>query len=50
MLESGDEILEELKSLAKLPITIRVLPRVSAQVIRAAFLMPETVEKHQKKR
>lgn len=50
MLDSGDEILVELKSIAKVSVTFRVLPRVSVQVIPATFVKPEAVEEHQKQR
>lgn len=50
MLNSSDEILVEFKSIAKVPVTFRVLPRISVQVMPATFLKPEAVEEHQKQR
>lgn len=50
MLDSGDEIPVELKSIAKVPVTFRVLPRVSVQVMPATFLKPEAAEQQQKQR
>lgn len=44
MLDSVYDILVELKSIAKVPVTFRILPRVSVQVMPATFLKPEAVK------